>query len=155
MPALTRGRTWARLHDDHGSLSAYFIGATLAVIPLVGLVVDGGGQVRATQRADLVADEAARTAAQYVEPGDAVQGDAIYLSPDAGGAQEAKAFVEGEGLTLRSVTFEPNRQDVTVTTETTYEPIFLGALGMGPWTITGTATAGVQQTDLEGKEYRP
>ena len=41
-----------RLRDERGSLSTYFVSAVFATIPLVGLVVDGGGQVRAMQQAN-------------------------------------------------------------------------------------------------------
>ncbi|MBD5830598.1 hypothetical protein AWH69_03985 [Janibacter melonis] len=148
----TRGELVGRATDDRGSLSAYFIGATLAVVPLVGLVVDGGGQVRATQHADLVADEAARSAGQMVDASDAIKGDRIVLSPRA--AEAAREYVQSQGLEVDSVIIEPGAREVTVRTRTTYEPVFLGAIGLGPWTIEGESTASVTQVDLDGEEFR-
>ena len=37
--------------------------------------------------------------------------------------------------------------------ETTYDPIFLGAFGLGPWKITRESTTRMHQTDLEGEDY--
>lgn len=141
-----------RVRDDRGSLSAYFISATLAVIPLLGLVVDGGGQVRATQRADLVADEAARAAGQQLEAGDAIQGDRVVL--DNRSTQAARDYVVAQGLEVDSVVLEPGGREITVRTRATYEPVFLGAIGLGPWTVEGESTATLAQTDLDGEEYR-
>lgn len=141
-----------RAGDERGSLSAYFISATLAVIPLVGLVVDGGGQVRATQRADLVADEAARGAGQMVNASDAIKGDRIVLGPRS--VEAAREYVQAQGLEVDSVVIEPGAREITVRTRSTYEPIFLGAIGLGPWTVEGESTASVTQTDLDGEEFQ-
>ena len=46
--------------DQAGSVTLFGVVAGLALLVLVGLVVDGGAKVRAVQRADAIAAEAAR-----------------------------------------------------------------------------------------------
>mgnify|MGYP002683303277 FL=1 len=47
---------------ERGSITLWAVIITSAVLVVMGLVVDGAGQMRATQRADQVAREAARAA---------------------------------------------------------------------------------------------
>ena len=45
-------RIGGRRDDDRGAIALFVVVFTLALLAAVGLVVDGGGKVRALQRAD-------------------------------------------------------------------------------------------------------
>ena len=47
---------------DQGSITLWVAATVMAVIAVAGLVVDGGARIRAGERADIVAGEAARAA---------------------------------------------------------------------------------------------
>lgn len=148
-------RTWKagnQLRRDDGSLSVYFVSAMLAVIPLVGLVVDGTGQIRAQQEADLVAEQAARSAGQEIELGNAILGDAVFV--DSGAVRHAAdTFAAAQGdYEVTSVEVSGDRHVVTVRLSTTYDPLLLDAIGLGPSTLEGEGTAYTHQT-RDGDEY--
>ena len=52
--------------DDRGSLSLFVVVVFVALLVTIGLVVDGGGKIRALQRADAVAAQAARAGGQAI-----------------------------------------------------------------------------------------
>lgn len=145
-----------RLGDDRGSLSTYFVSAVIAVIPVIGLVVDGGGQVRALQQANDIADETARYAGQAIDKGCAIQGAEVEI-PAPLARTAAHEFIDNNpaDVKLTSVTVTDGGHTVTVRTSITYEPIFLGILGMGPKELEGEGEAYQYRTDLYGEEYDP
>ncbi|GAB3118141.1 hypothetical protein GCM10027055_31240 [Janibacter alkaliphilus] len=145
-----RTSPWRR---DDGSLSIYFVTAVLASVPLVGLVVDGAGQIRAQQQANLVAHEAARTAGQQVDAGDAILGGQVVI--EAGPAEQAaQSYAAAQGdYRVTSVTLSPDGQSVEVVAETTYDPILLDAIGIGSNRLTAEGTAYMHRTDAFGEEY--
>lgn len=155
MVPTTRRRRCA-LADDRGSLSTYFVSAVIAVIPVVGLVVDGGGQVRAMQQANDVATETARYAGQAVDKGCAIQGAEVEV-PLPLARHAAQEFIEGypTDVNLTQVTVTDGGHTVNVRTTMTYEPIFLGMLGVGPKQLEGEGSAYQYRTDLYGEEYDP
>ncbi|MDP9241277.1 MAG: pilus assembly protein TadG-related protein, partial [Actinomycetota bacterium] len=69
---------WGRLHD-RGSVSVFFVVAAIAMLTMLGLVVDGGGKIRAIQRADAAAAEAARQGGQAIVAAPAVQGQGVQV----------------------------------------------------------------------------
>ena len=79
-----------RRRNERGSVTLWAVIITTAVLMIMGLVVDGGAQLRATQRADQVAREAARAAGQ------AVSGDPILGRPglEAKTAKEFASWLE-------------------------------------------------------------
>lgn len=76
----TRG---ARLRGDEGGIAVYTAICTVALLGIIGLAIDGGGKLRATERADAVAMEAARAAGQAIDPASAVTGTEIRVDPEA------------------------------------------------------------------------
>ena len=69
---------------ERGSISIWLVTTGFAMIVLVGLAVDLGGQVHAQQHARAVADQAARTGGQQLQPGPAMRGEtAIADTPRA------------------------------------------------------------------------
>lgn len=145
-----------RLRDERGSLSTYFVSAVIATIPLVGLVVDGGGQVRALQRANDVAAETARYAGQAIDKGCAIQGAEVEVpAPLARLAAQEFMADNPTDVRLESVQVTDGGHAITVRTSVTYDPIFLGAVGAGSKQLTGEASAYQYRTDLSGEEYDP
>ncbi len=128
----------ARGHqDDRGAITLFVVVFSLALLAAVGLVVDGGGKVRALQRADEAAREAARAGSQMLDVPSAVRGDGVRIDP-AGAARAARAYLDAAGVD-GNVTVAGNA--VRVSTSITYEPVFLSFAGVGPMTVTGTASA--------------
>ena len=130
-------RLRARRDDDRGAITLFVVVFTVALLAAVGLVVDGGGKVRALQRADEAAREAARAGSQMLDVPSAVRGDGVRINP-AGAARAARAYLDAAGVD-GTVTVEGNA--VRVSTSVTYEPVFLSVAGVGPMTVTGTASA--------------
>lgn len=104
-----------------------------ALLLLVGLVVDGGGQLTAVQQAEGVAAQAARAGV------DAGAGADIAGRTDPTSARiAAETFLRDAGATG---TVRVEGQQVTVTTAVTYRTSFLGLIGVHTLTGTGEATA--------------
>ena len=127
----------ARRDDDRGAITLFVVVITLALLAAVGLVVDGGGKVRALQRADEAAREAARAGSQMLDVPSAVRGNGVRIDP-AAAARAARAYLDAAGVD-GTVTVQGNAVDVS--TSVTYEPVFLSFAGVGPMTVTGTASA--------------
>lgn len=117
----------------------FFALATVAILMMMGLVVDGGGALNAANRATSVAQEAARTAGQQLDPAQAIEGTAITIDPDAavGAAQDylAAAGVQGD------VQVTDGGQSLRVTVHDTYTTLFAQFVGRSTIHVTGTATA--------------
>src|SRR5947208_12458477 len=108
--------------SDDGSVTLFVVVLTVALLAAVSLVVDGGGKVRALQRADEAAREAARAGSQMLDVPAAVRGDGVSIDPGAA-ARAARAYLDAAGVD-GSVTVEGNA--VQVSTRVTYQPVFLG-----------------------------
>jgi hypothetical protein len=126
-----------RRPGEDGAVSLFVIVVVVALIAAIGLVVDGGGKIRALERADEAAREAARAGSQMLDVPSAVRGEGVRIDP-AGAARAARAYLAAAGVD-GSVTVEGNA--VQVSTSVTYEPVFLSVAGVGPMTVTGTASA--------------
>ncbi len=131
-----RARTVQR---DRGSMSLFFAVTTVAILMVMGLLVDGGGALNAANRATSIAQEAARTAGQQLDPAQAIEGTAITIDPDAatGAAQDYLATANVTG----NVEITDGGQSITVTVHDTYNTLFAQFVGKGTIHVTGTATA--------------
>ena len=143
-PLVYRARMWltTSARDERGSVSVWAAAAAVIMMICVGIAVDLGGQVRAQQHARDVAAQAARVGGQYLDDS-AVQGRypsvAVAQAKSAAGDYLAAAEVTGTVTVTRATTI-----DVSVTD--TYDPLFLGIIGIGDLTVTGDATARVIRT---------
>jgi len=72
-----------RASRDEGRIALLVIVLTPAVLAMIGLSVDGGGKIRALQRADDLASEAARAAGQAIQAPQAIQGGDKIVDPTA------------------------------------------------------------------------
>jgi len=134
-----------RTRDERGSVSLYWAVVIMAIFAIVGLVVDGGGKVQATQQADEIAREAARAAGEQIETSAAAGGQ---LTVDtAAGANAARDWLKTAGIT-GTVTI--NGATVTIDVQTVYQTKFLTAIGIPNLPVTGHAQVVATQV-LAGK----
>jgi hypothetical protein len=126
-----------RRRGDEGAVSLFVIVVAVALLAAVGLVVDGGGKIRALERADEAAREAARAGTQMLDIPAAVRGERIEVDPAAAG-RAARTYLAAAGV---EGTVSVSGSVVTVSTRTVYRPVFLGLVGVGPMAVTGEASA--------------
>ncbi|HEY9564851.1 MAG TPA: pilus assembly protein TadG-related protein [Nocardioides sp.] len=135
--------TQRRTYDERGSISIWVITATLAMMILVGLAVDLGGQVHAQQRAHDVAAQAARTGGQQVQAVPAVEGRYVALDT-AAARQAAEEYLAAAGVEGTVTVSGGNTLTVNVTD--IYAPTFLSLIGVGDLKVTGDASARLIRT---------
>jgi hypothetical protein len=126
-----------RRPKDEGSITLFVVVLTLALLAAVGLVVDGGGKIRALERADESALEAARAGSQMLDVPAAVRGERVAVDP-ALAVRTARAYLQAAGVS-GNVTVVGGA--VTVSTSVIYHPVFLPIVGVGSLTVTATASA--------------
>ncbi|MEU0186731.1 hypothetical protein ABZ312_37105 [Streptomyces sp. NPDC006207] len=138
-----------RSRGDRGGIAVFVAICTVAQLAIAGLVLDGGGKLRATERADALALEAARAGGQALDPAAAVTGTAIRVDPAA--AQAAATEYLRQAGVHGTVTVSPDRSELTVTVDTTYATRFLPIIGIGSMDVTGHGAAtllhGVEQPE--------
>jgi hypothetical protein len=122
---------------DDGRVSVFFAIMMPAWIAMLGLVVVGGNRIIAMQRADNIAAEAGRAAAQAIDGPLAIAGGPKLIDP-AAAADAAAAYLATAGAT-GTITVAPDRQHLTVTVRLTYEPGLPFGIG-GTWTVERSAT---------------
>jgi hypothetical protein len=137
------------------ALAIFFV-----IVPVVGLVIDGGyalAQRRASQNAsDFAALSGARIVSEWIS-GDTSNGTDANVrtaisaavranggTPITFGAPDGPQYVQPDGTALGYVgggTIPTNTVGVTVGSARTWRPFFLGSLGIGQWDASARATA--------------
>jgi Flp pilus assembly protein TadG len=125
--------------DDRGGVTVFVAVCVFALIGIIGLAVDGGSKMRATERADYIAGEAARAGGQAIDPADAISGTAIDVDPQAAAAA-AQSYLRSAGAT-GTVSVSGNGKTLTVTVTGSYDTKFLSAVGIDSLPVTGHGTA--------------
>jgi hypothetical protein len=132
--------------DERGSVTIFVAVAAVGLLALAGLVVDGGGKVRALQRADRVAAEAARAAGQAVDRSAVLAGSAVRVDRrTALVAAEASLRAAGADGSAR---ITDDGRAVAVTVRGSEPTVLLGLIGITQFDVTGRAEAVL--VDLEG-----
>jgi hypothetical protein len=134
-----------RRRGDEGAVSLFVIVLAVALLAAVGLVVDGGGKIRALERADEAAREAARAGTQMLDVPAAVRGERVEVDPAAAG-RAARTYLAAAGV---EGTVSVSGATVTVSTRIVYRPVFLGLVGVDPMPVTGEASATPVMSDDE------
>ncbi|NTW38830.1 MAG: hypothetical protein HGA44_02910 [Cellulomonadaceae bacterium] len=124
---------------EAGSVTVFVAISTLGLLLLIGLVADGGAKLRATQRADATAAEAARAGGQALDLAAAVAGTHDRVDR-AVATSAAQAYLDTAGAT-GTVTVSDDRTRLLVTVQDTAPTAFLGLIGINQLTVTGTAQA--------------
>jgi Flp pilus assembly protein TadG len=127
------------LRDDAGGVTVFVAVCTVTLIGIIGLAVDGGSKMRATERADALAGEAARAGGQAIDPADAISGTAITVDPQAAAAA-ARAYLSSAGAT-GTVSVSGDGTMLTVTVTGPYDTKFLSVVGIGSLPVTGHGKA--------------
>ncbi|MGW1768228.1 hypothetical protein ACWCQL_29815 [Streptomyces sp. NPDC002073] len=128
-----------RLRGDDGGIAVYTAVVTVALLGIIGLAIDGAGKLRATERADAVAMEAARAAGQALDGARAVAGDGVRADPE-GAAAAARAYLARAGA-RGSVALSTDGTQLTVTVSDTYPTTFLAVAGIGSLSVSGHGSA--------------
>lgn len=131
-----------RRRDEGGSITVWLALSSFVMIVLVGLAVDLGGRIHAHERAHDLAAQAARAGGEEVEGGSAIEGRELTISPAAARAA-AQRYLDAAGVT--GTVAITNGTTITVTVHDSYDPRFLGFLGIDR-DVTGTATARLART---------
>ncbi|MGW1395668.1 TadE/TadG family type IV pilus assembly protein [Streptomyces nigra] len=125
--------------DDTGGVTVFVAVCVLALIGIIGVAVDGGGKMRATQRADHIAGEAARAGGQAIDPAEAIRGNAIVVDPQDATAA-AQAYLRSAGAT-GTVSVLGDGTTLSVLVTGSYDTTFLAAVGIDSLPVTGHGTA--------------
>lgn len=128
----------ARVRDQRGvSLTAFTAVVMVALILMVGLVVDGGARSAAQRRAESVASAAARAAL------DAGSGERLAGGTGAmAGVQAGQAVIADSGL-QGEVSIDGDR--ATARVRGTVSTAFLGLIGVNTLSVSATATAQLRE----------
>ncbi|MFJ1974089.1 pilus assembly protein TadG-related protein [Streptomyces sp. NPDC087903] len=125
--------------DDRGGVTVFVAVCVIALIGIIGIAVDGGSTMRAVERADYIAGEAARAGGQAIDPAKAISGTAIVVDPQDAQAA-AQAYLRSAGAT-GTVSVSSDGTTLTVHVTGTYDTKFLSAVGIGSLSVAGQGTA--------------
>jgi len=122
--------------SEQGSITLFLAISAVGLLVLAGLAVDGAAKVRAVQRADRVAAEAARAAAQALDIAAVRNGDGIAVDRRAAlrAAHEYLAVAGVEG----SASIEGAAR-LTVVTHSSTPTVFLSLVGVPDMRVSGRA----------------
>lgn len=131
-----------RRADERGSISIWLAMSSFVMVFLVGLAVDLGGQVHTQQRGHDLAAQAARTGAEEVQGGAAIEGRPLTID-SAFARTAAQRYLSESGVTG---TVDVTGDTLTVTVHDDYPTKFLGLMGINNLPVTSTATAHLVRT---------
>ncbi|MBF6333620.1 pilus assembly protein TadG-related protein [Nocardia transvalensis] len=137
--------TWMRGTAARGAYVLWWSLSMFALAVMLGLAVDGGGKVHARQHANLVAEQAARTAGQQVVRPLGMRGIAAVSDPLlAQGAAQAYLALHPD---VHGVVIPTGPTTLTVITSVVYQPKILGFIGVGPQPVEGRAVITLNRTN--------
>lgn len=121
---------------ERASITAFVAVLAVALVALIGLVVDGGAALAATRSATDVAEQAARAGAGALDVG-ALHAGQVLVDPGAA-EQAARSYLAAAGMP-GNVTVSHNRVTVAISFE---EPTtLLGIIGISHIHVSATASA--------------
>ncbi len=124
---------------DRGSVTLFLSITVVGLLALSGLAVDGAAKVRALQRADRVAAEAARAAGPAVDVAGMLRGADLRVDRRRA-VEAARAYLTAAGVD-GSVAVTDRGAAVAVTTTASAPTVFLGLVGIDEFTVQGHAEA--------------
>ncbi|WP_370251783.1 TadE/TadG family type IV pilus assembly protein [Streptomyces sp. V4I8] len=125
--------------DDQGGITVFVAVCVIALTGIIGVAVDGGSKMRATERADYIAGEAARAGGQAIDPAKAISGTAIVVDPQDA-AVAAQAYLRSAGAT-GTASVSGDGKTLTVNVTGSYDTKFLSVVGIGSLPVTGHGKA--------------
>jgi uncharacterized membrane protein len=126
-----------RRRDDRGTVSAFVVCFTVAMLAVAGLVVDGGYTLATRRQAFNEANAAARAGAQAIDEA-ALRADGTIRLQEGRARTLALDHLTAAGL---EGTVKVVGDTVTVHVTTTQDPAILGIIGVGPFTIEAEGSA--------------
>lgn len=130
--------------SDRGSITVFVAVCSIGLLAIAGLVVDGGAKVRAAQRADRIAAQAARAGGQAVDVTEVLAGRPIRVDRRTA-LMAAAAYLHAAGVE-GSTQLVDGGSGLEVTTTTTSPTIFLGLIGVPSFTVRGGAEVSLVPT---------
>lgn len=137
-----------RAQAEDGSVSIWLATLSVAMVILVGLAVDLGGQVRAQQQLRAVAAQAARAGGERLNTAAAVRG-ATARTDTTRAARAARTVLSAAGVT--GTVRVTDGTTIHVEARNTYRTLFLGIVGLDDLPVSGRGTARVTRS-VEGVE---
>lgn len=125
--------------DDRGGVTVFVAVCVIAMIGIIGVAIDGGSKMRAVQRADFIAGEAARAGGQAIDPAQAISGEAVVVDPQDAAAA-ARSYLSSVGAT-GTVSVSADGKTLTVSVNGAYDTKFLSVVGIGSLAVTGQGKA--------------
>ena len=135
--AAVRSRLSCAGPADRGAVTLFVAIAMVGLFALAGLVVDGGAKVRAVQRADRVAAEAARAAGQAIDVAGVLEGSDVRVDRRAA-IVAAESYLQASGVEGSARVIDGG-SGIAVTTTTSAPTVFLGLIGVPQFTVRGGA----------------
>lgn len=129
---------------DRGAVTLFVAIAMVGLMVLAGLVVDGGAKVRAAQRADRVAAEAARAAGQAIDLATVLEGSDLSVDRRAA-LRAAEAYLASAGVDGSARVIDRG-SGISVSTTTSAPTVFLGLIGVPRLTVEGAAQVSLVQS---------
>lgn len=124
-------------HAERGAISVFLAVLVPGLLLIIGLAVDGGAKVAATQRANAIADEAARAGGQALDVAAALAGE-VRVDPPAA-VTAAEGYLDRNDVAGSVTVVDGDTLQVTTTIS---EPTtFLGLIGISTLTVEGSGTA--------------
>jgi hypothetical protein len=125
--------------NDRGGVTVFVAVCVFALIGIIGVAVDGGSTMRAVERADYIAGEAARAGGQAIDPAEAISGHAIVVDPQDAQAA-AQAYLRSAGAT-GTVSVSGDGRTLSVRVTGSYDTKFLSVVGIGSLSVSGQGKA--------------
>ena len=122
---------------ERGAIGVFLAVLVPGLLLIIGLAVDGGAKVAATQRANAIADEAARAGGQALDVSAALAGQ-VRVDPAAAVAAAEDYLARNEVSGAVTVV---DGDTLRVTTRVTEPTAFLGLIGISTLTVEGSGTA--------------
>ncbi len=122
---------------ERGAISMFLVVLVPGLLLIIGLAVDGGAKVAATQRANAIADEAARAGGEALDVSAALTGQ-VRVDP-AAAVSAARAYLARNDVP--GVVTVVDGDTLRVTTTITEPTTFLGLIGISTLTVEGSGTA--------------
>lgn len=127
----------SRRRDERGTVSAFVVSFTIALLAVAGLVVDGGYTLATRRQAFNEANAAARAGAQAIDEV-ALRADGTVRLQEGRARTLALDHLTAAGL---DGTVDIAGDTVTVHVTTTQDLALLGIVGIGPFTIEAEGSA--------------
>jgi hypothetical protein len=128
-----------RDRPERGAATVFVAVTGIGLLALVGLAIDGGAAIRAIERADTLAAEAARTAGQAIDLPAVLTGQPAAVDP-ARARTAATTYLRANHATGTTTT-DAAGHTITVRVTTSRPTVFLGLIGIHEITAHGEATA--------------